>query len=68
MTRRDVEIEFTDGEKRTIAGATKWEVRDGVLTIRRVYSGGIGYYSSEDHLGSYPLVNIKSYRWAEEAY
>lgn len=62
---RDVEIEFMDGTKRIISKVTNMSVENGVLSLTHRYSGGIGYFSESSDLGSFPIVNVKSYRWME---
>jgi hypothetical protein len=55
----DVEIVFTDGSTETIQSATDAHPVDGVLHLRRD-----GDYGLREHLGSYPLVNVKSWKKA----
>lgn len=62
---RDVELEFMDGEKRTVPKVTSTRVKDGVLTLVKKYGGGTGYFSEEETIGHYPIVNLRSYRWSD---
>lgn len=57
---RGLEIEFMDGEKRTLPTANRSYVRDGVLHVHR---SSYPTLLDDEHLGSYPVVNIKSYHW-----
>lgn len=60
MTSYRVHIVFTDGTEETVDRVEKARVTEGVLILenRRPIS-----YDTE-HLGSYPLVNIK--KWTAE--
>lgn len=62
---RDVKLEFMDGVERTVPKVSSWHVKDGVLTLVKKWGGGTGFYGEEAPLGSYPLVNLRSYRWIE---
>lgn len=57
----NVTIEFTDGEIKEIKYVDDLMVRDGVLSLYqdRPFSGG------NNHLGSWPLVNIKGWHTKE---
>jgi hypothetical protein len=50
-------IEFMDGSTERVGG-TETTLHDGVLTIR-TYSN----YGPYSDVRSFPVVNIKSYRW-----
>lgn len=58
---RTVTITFTDKEVKEIKFVDHLLVHDGVLSLYRdrTYSGG------RDHLGSWPLVNIKGWHAVE---
>ncbi|GAB3656562.1 hypothetical protein [Glycomyces tarimensis] len=53
----DVEIVFNDGTEQTVECADRLHTHDNVLHIRRD-----GNYGLNDDLGSFPLVNIRSWK------
>jgi hypothetical protein len=61
---RGVEIEFTDGEKRTVPNATAAFVENDCLHLE-CKQESFGFAATYHDLGSFPLVNIKSYHWME---
>lgn len=63
-TRFNVEIEFMDGRGDVIENVSRAEEKDGVLHLSRHY-GSQGMYIDADHLGSFPLANIRSYKRAK---
>lgn len=58
---RDVEIEFTDGTTETVPMTTRQYLGDGVLHLFQKN----GDYVPEEHLGSYPLANIRKWTKTE---
>lgn len=57
MNYFDVKIIFTDGTEELVQSASRVRSQDGVLHLSR----DAPYSGATDHLGSYPLVNIRSW-------
>jgi len=60
-----IEIEFMDGEKRVILGANAAYVENGALHVENTQKDNGIIYAEVKDLGSFPLVNIRSYHWME---
>lgn len=56
-----VRIQFLDGTDEEFTWVTRERVADGVLHLFSKQ----GEYADEEHLGSYPLATIKSWRRTE---
>lgn len=58
---KDVTIKFMDGTEEIVPKVSTARVADGVL-ILELRRESFGLPAWIEHIGSYPLVNIKSYK------
>jgi hypothetical protein len=61
---KGIEIEFMDGEKRVIPRATAAYVENDCLHLEYTQEN-FEFTATHRDLGTFPIVNIKSYHWIE---
>lgn len=59
-----VTITFMDGSVRQVPHVTDIDQRDGILTLYKRWYGAMG--SQEEHLGSYPMLNVRHWMSKDE--